>query len=309
MSYRRIALIAMFSVSAALIGPGCGGKKKSGDKSTFKYLPKDSDFVMGINGEEARGKVKRYASYVPGKVGKLVKSLRSCGVDIVRSTQSATIGSNSATMRGVVVLKGFTKTDFKQCGEVAQEVRVEQTDSETSISMSGVTMNMAWIDDTTFVGGPGFEKAEVAPLALGQGGADNNDTLTSLLGEVNQKAAIWFVFAPEDTGSLPGGDMIGEMSAAYGSVDLASGVKITLGVKMKKGDDAKGLASLLKSALPQFKEQAGGLGKFLDRLEVSSSGKNVKVQLALSDAELKEIESIAKNDPKIAELRAMLSGE
>lgn len=283
-----LAVVAMLALAA------CGKSSKSADVSGFKYYPGDTELLIGIDGNKVRagGQADKVANRLPETIRGVIRGLKSCGIDVIATVETAVIASNIEERKGVASIKGFGRDDFKRCGELAKEYVIKDDGATTSVTVRGVSANLGWIDDKTFVGGAYSTPADVAKLAAGNGGAAGNKALMSLLGDVDQSAPIWFVFAPRDPNIIPSTGM-GEIVAAFGTVDPSNGLKVRIGARMTDADQAKSLAEGAKQVIPmlatQYKSQLGELAKFASKLEFEAKGKNTILRLELSAAELDEL--------------------
>jgi hypothetical protein len=293
-------LLAIAALSLAL--PGCGKSSKSADVSEFKYYPADTELLVGVDGAKVRagGQAEKLANRLPEQVRGVIRGLKSCGIDVIGTTETAVIASNVESMKGVASIKGFNRGDFTRCGEVAKEYIIKDDGTTTSVTVRGVSANLGWIDDKTFIGGAYWKPEEVAAFAAGKGGADGNKALMSLLDQVDQKAPVWFAFVPRDPEIIPSTGM-GEIVAAFGTVDVSDGLKLKIGARMKDADQAKSLATGATQVIPmlteQYKSQLGELTKFASKLQFEAKGKNTILRLDLSAAELDELARlIASNE-------------
>lgn len=285
-------LLALAALSLALAG--CGKSSKSADVSEFKYYPADTELLVGVDGAKVRagGQAEKLANRLPEQVRGVIRGLKSCGIDVIGTTETAVIASNVETLKGVASIKGFGRGDFKRCGEVAREYIIKDEGATTSVTVRGVSANLGWIDEKTFIGGAFWKPEEVAAFAAGKGGADGNKALMRLLDDVDRNAPVWFAFAPRDPTIIPSTGM-GEIVAAFGTIDPTDGLKMKIGARMQDSDQAKSLAEGARQVIPmlaqQYKPQLGELAKFAGKLQFEAKGKNTILRLDLNAAELDEL--------------------
>ncbi len=284
---------------ATALASGCGSKGKVADKASFKVFPKDSDLLVGINGAKARGasQVDQVLRQAPPRVAAVIAKLKSCGIDVVKGLDTAFIAGNSKTQRGVISIKGFSKSQIEQCGQVAKELALGTNGNLTSMTVNGRPVNLAWVNDSTFLTGPNWSGKDLQNLAGGNGGADGNRDLMGLVGEVDGDAALWFVFAPPKDSPLLGAmsSMGGPVQALFGSVSVSGGgLTIHIGVRSKDADSASQIAAAIKMVLPQVEGLAGKeIGAMAKKVEVSSSGDKVKLKVSLSKDDLAALQKMA----------------
>jgi hypothetical protein len=288
-----------------LVVPGCGSKKKKGDPS-YAVFPKDSDILIGVDGPALRqGQYKRLERALPESAAKAVASLRSCGIDPVEGVEKVVAAASSKTRRVAARITGFTRDDFKQCGELARELKVVDSGATTAFTIRGKTSHMAWADDRTILTGPGWKPEELTDLLAGKGKLNDNDGLMGQVRAVDTAAPLWIAWSP------PGGKlevpMVGNLRGARGTLSMASGLDLKLAARMASWDEAKGAVSLAEAALPQFKEDAGELAEFLPKIVVTQDEDTVVVTVKLDPAETARlINGIEKNPTLRAALQEFL---
>lgn len=301
MTHRRAIYVSAVLVAAVAVSfLGCGSKKKKGDKS-FKVFPKESDVLLGVNGASARkGRTyKRLANGLPPSLKALMTAWKSCGIDILERVDTAVIAASTKTRTAVASVKGFSRSDFKQCGEVAKEFTIENEGDVTSVTVRGETNHIAWLDETTFLGAPLAPKSDLRRYAGGGGGLDGNTHLMSIADSVDRTAPIWFAYAPE--GGKLEVPMIGVIKGVWGTIATANGLSIEVYVKLPSSGEAASLVKTAKKLIPQFEEDAGELYKYLERLQVGSSGNKVRLELSVSESELTELIRAIEGNEMISE--------
>jgi hypothetical protein len=289
---RSVPVLALLVLATAL--PGCGGKKKKGDPS-YAVFPADSDVLLGIDGPTLRqGHYRRLERALPESVAKAVAGLRSCGIDPVEGVGKVVVAGSSKT-RGITArITGFTREDFKQCGELARELKIVDSGATTAFTIRGKTSHMAWMDDRTMLTGPLWKPEELTDLVAGKGKLDGNERLMDMVGDVDTGAPLWVAWAPPGPGlEVP---MVGTVRGARLTLSFASGLSLRLAARLASNDEARGAAKLAETALPQFKEDAGELAEFLPKIHIESDGSTVKVSVDLDPAETARlISGVEKN--------------
>ncbi|HTM23088.1 MAG TPA: hypothetical protein VL172_21355 [Kofleriaceae bacterium] len=296
----RTPLLGLLLVAAAAaITPACGGcgKKTVGDPS-YAVFPKDSDILLGIDGTSFRqGQYRRLEQALPEAAAKAVASLRSCGIDPVDGVDKLVVAGSSQSRKIVARITGFTRDDFKQCAELARELKFTDQGGTTAFTMRGKTSHMAWLDDRTFLSGPFWKPEELADLAASKGKADHNSDLMSMVKRVDTNAPLWVAWAP------PGGmieiGMIGHVLGARGTLSMATGLEIKADIKFASYDEARSAKKLADAALPTFKEDAGDLAEFLFKIETEVDDDLVRVHINLDPQETARLISGVEHNPTV----------
>jgi len=294
------ALVLGAGLLAVALAPACGGcHKKRKAHPTFAVFPRDSDLLLGIDGPALRqGRHYRdLKRMLPGEVAQAVASLKSCGIDPIEGVKAVTVSGSSKDRRLVARINGFTRLDFKQCGEVARELRIVDQGSTTAFTIRGKTSYMAWLDDETFLTGPGWKAEQLSDFGSGQGRLDTRDELMDMVDAVDTSAPLWVAWAPfEGKLEVP---MVGTLLGVRGTLSLTGGLHLELAARMVTDQQASDAVSLAQAALPQFKEDAGDLAEFLPRIQVAASGSTVTVKVALDDAETTRLIHAIEANPTV----------
>ncbi len=288
-------------------GGGSGGAAAS--KSALKIFPSDSEFVFSVNGAKLR-KSKYYdmlEGLIKKQAGDKLAELEACGVDVMNSLQSLTVGGNTKTGKPLVKLEGVAREAFKKCAGTAEDVELKEEGEFSVLTQAGKEMVLAWLGDNTVVGGSGWSKPDLKARLTAEAGVDGNKALSEMLAKTDGGATIWFAFAPAG-GKMPGRSPV-DIKGVFGSVWLDSGVKVDLGARLGSEQEASDLVKQAKSQLPQAKAQFQAFATLIDKLDISSSGSDVRMKLDLSYTEVDDLIKAAKEDPMVQMMLSMAKAQ
>ena len=290
-------LLAMVGVAALPACGACGKKRRKADKA-YAVFPRESDVLLGIDGPALRhGHYKRLEAALPDSGRQAVAQLRSCGIDPVEGVERLIAAGSSKTRRVLARITGFTRQDFTQCGEVAREIKIAGQGESMTFTLRGKTSHVAWLDERSILTGPAWTAPELTELAAGKGGLDRQDDLMDMVDEVDTAAPLWVAWAPADGPmEVP---MVGHILGARATLSMASGLEVVLAAKLASYQEAKDAVALLTAALPQFKEDAGDLAPFLDRIQVEADGDTVKAEVSLNPSETARLISAVESNPTV----------
>lgn len=316
---RGIYGLAIAALAAAfLVGPGCkkdkdesgaGGGAAAVSGGALKVFPADSEFLFAVNGPKLRK--SKYFDMLQGVIkkqgGEELARLEACGLDVMNDFQSITAGGNTKAGRPLIQLKGVAREAFKKCAGAAENMELKEEGEFSVITEAGQEKVLAWVNDNTFVGGPEWSKAELKKRLTADTGIDGNKALSDMVGKTDGGAAIWFAFAPAG-GKMPGRAPV-DVKGIYGSMWLDSGVKLDIGARLGSEKEAGDLVKQAKSQLPQAKAQFQAFAKLIDKLDISSSGSDVRVKLDLSYGEVDDLVKAAKEDPMVQMMLSMVKAQ
>ena len=292
---QTMRIIGLLGLSLMLAIAGCKKDKKgkSGESlsSAFKMFPSTTQIIFGIDGSKLReaSKFEAGSSLIEKMASsddKLAK-LKECGLDPIKTLKSLVFGGSTDSDKGMVVLSGIPRSAFKKCSEAKVEDIDIKEDGDFTIVKD---QPLLWLDDDTAIGGKGWTKSELKARKSATSGADTNKDLMALLAKVDTKSVIWG--AGVHKANVP---MIGELEGFFGSVELSENLSLDVGAKSKDEASAKKQADGIKGLLPMAKSQAGPFGSLLDKVQISSSGDLVKIQVSLTQDEVKQIANMAQS--------------
>lgn len=281
---------------------GDKGAAKGGapSKTSFAVFPKDSEFVLGLNADSLRGSglYKKFGPMLEAQLSQEneYQSFKdTCGFDPIQKVKSVIIGGTMEGDDGVVVVKGFDKSEAKDCAEKVakkegEDLKIEVDGKVMKVDNKGEVMWLGWLDDSTMLTGAGAEgddgKAWVESRLSGKGGLDGNEDMMGLLGQVDSGGTVWFIAKPKDTSKMA---MMGPSpEAMFGTVLLGTGLKADMGMRYSSADDAK-------KFVEQTQQMMGAMSQdptskmIADKTKMEAKGNDAIVKLDLNEDELNKV--------------------
>jgi hypothetical protein len=228
--------------------------------------PKDSIALIGIAVPALKASKVVAAALEDEKKGSpgtyLAMFDAACGFDVLGSIDGILVGAaNDRDIQLDVTIRGrFTRAQVEACastlladddaGPVARRGALSKLVSDKR------TIWMGWPDDhTVFITSRnGVDEAWMKERLRHVDTVRKVPALTSLLDEVDTGAALWMVAAPPTPGDSP---LPGTKAprAMYGSVLLASDLKVHAGLRYDAAKDAEEMARALATQLEGFKRE------------------------------------------------------
>lgn len=318
---RHIKYVVATALVASLAAFGCskdegssskGGAPSADAKAAFSVFPKNTSMVVGLDfGHITSGDLyKKFKPMLESQLAEagdeLSKLKEKCGIDPFTDFKSAIVGAevgddmepDEKTM--VVVIKGPARSKLIECGKkMAEENGPKFTDEGkfTKVEEEGEEVKwIGWMDDNTMAIAPEMDKAALEARLAGKDGMDGNKEMMDLLGNTDMSSGLWFAMAPKGGIKAPGGGMgmpAGNFKAAFGSVNVKSGLAVDFGLRTGSGDEASNLASELKKQIDAMKPMLGPASKFADKLKLDSKGSDLILAISLSVSEIEELMQLA----------------
>jgi len=286
-------------------GGEAAGKKSGSAKTSFAVFPKESEFVVGFNGDSLRksGLYKQFSPMLEGALSKEAEYQAfkdTCGFDPVSKIESVILGGSMGGDDGVVVLKGFNRGEAKSCAEKmaqkeGEEVKIEEDGKLMKVTNKGEIMWFAWLDDNTVVTGAGAQgdagKAWVEGRMAGKDGLDTNEDMTSLLKQVDSAGTLWFVAKPKDNSKMA---MMGPPpTAMFGTILLTAGLKADVGIRYGKPEEASGFVEQSKQMMTAMASDPT-TKMIADKTKMEAKGNDAIIQLELNEEELGKVVAMAQ---------------
>jgi len=284
---------------------GEAGASKGSAKTSFGVFPKESEFVVGFNGDSLR-KSGLYKQFSPMLEGALAKEKEyqtfkdTCGFDPVSKIESVILGGSMNGDDGVVVVKGFNRGEAKSCAEKmakkeGEDVKIEEDGKLMKVTNKGEVMWFGWLDDNTVVTGAGGEgdggKAWVEGRMAGKDGLDTNADMTALLKQVDSAGTLWFVAKPKDNSKMA---MMGPPpSALFGTILLTAGLKADVGIRYGKPEEASSFVEQSKQMMTAMASDPT-TKMIADKTKMEAKGNDAIIQLELSEEELGKVVAMAQ---------------
>ena len=264
-------------------------------------LPADSEMVLGINFAQLQQSAlwKQYAPALMNKIeGKLAEFKAECGFDPFEAVKSVSMGMKGLgpiqTPDGAVVIHGLDKTKAMACLDKAKAKADASftVDGDVIIAKDkkGETTAFTFVNDSTLLGTMGNAGTKDAVLALAKGGQTlkNSQTFVEMYSKVNAGDSLWFLL----NGNSPMFKQMGAMGvkpkAIFGSINVTDGLTMDMRMRLDTPDSATSFAAMAKAGVssPQVKQ-------FIDKLEITSEGTDVRVSAAISGPKLQQIAAMA----------------
>jgi len=264
------------------------------------YLPATSDVVAQID----LGKLRNSALYKSmmepklrdalEKDGKFAQFKAKCGMDPVADLTSIAMGVTASNDEpaGVIVVHGLDKTKSMECLEKTK-AETEAEGSKMSVDGNFVTVTTKDNKTTVFT----FVDGNTAVMQMGP--AVSKDTLTAVLSGsagVKSSAAFMDLYNKTNAGTvrfLVNGNMkqlqalpTKKPKAIFGSLDVTDGLGLIVGARFSSDAEATEIAGLIKS-------QTAQAAAFVTKADVTSDGSDVRLDVAMSSAQLTQLASMA----------------
>lgn|GEM_PF-5297219 len=295
-----VAIGCMFAV-------GCSSKKKNGgtkalsdhkvDTKLLSLFPNGTELVVGVNKSVRKGKLfNKVKGFLKKRLGSKVPVLQLCNIDIVESGDEVVGGGRMGFRDVLLVVRGFKRADLDKCADAAKAkgktVTVKQDGRFTALVTDTTTHWVGWVDDNTFIAGPDFGKARLQKRIAGENGLDKDTRTVNLLKKVDGNADIWW--AGVSPAGKPWKSPVGNFSHTFGTVGLASGIKIDASVGTNSADTAKGLSSMAAGQLSSPPEAIKSIVK--KGIKIGQDDKDVRLSVDLSNADIDKIAETVEED-------------
>lgn len=306
----RAALVTTLVVASA-----CGRHAKGGDARAVTGLaavPKGVVAVVGVDVQRLAGEplVVRAVEQLLVRRPELAQQIdaleASCHLDLADKVKRVILASGPRGGDGVtpvvmVATGQIAESDLATClekvvGSGGGKVTATTTDVGTVYKIEESKRQVFYAfgaADTIVLANqePWVEKA----LGTGPKVGDDPD-MKAWIGMSDQAAPMWLA-AKVDPKVAEGLVRVGQNQikqgpkAVFGSLDPSDGLRAELGAVMQSDDDAKALESFSKSqmGLLALAAQWKGLGKVVDKARVSRDSAVVRLELSLTDGEVKEL--------------------
>ncbi|RMH44456.1 MAG: hypothetical protein D6689_02250 [Deltaproteobacteria bacterium] len=301
---------------AAAVAVGCGKDKGNGagggggggaagaaaaSRSAFDLFPSTTRMIFGMNfASLTKSKIwadlEKFATQQAGD--DIAKFKATCGMDPFTIVQSVVVGADPKDDKSaVVVVKGdLDRAKILDCAKkvAAQDgetVDIEEDGKIVGIKADGKTHYLAWLDDHTIVTGPRAEnnKQALKDLIAAKDSITANKEFMALVNNTDPKATFWGAgYIPADAAG--GGP---RPKAVYGSVDMASGLKVDVVAQFETADDAKMTADQANQMMGMAKADPT-MGKFVSKLSIAAADKDLQIKANFSDAEVGELIDLVK---------------
>jgi hypothetical protein len=292
---------------AAAGGETDRGTRASGEMPSgvsYANFPADAEMLFGVSFASVRDSAiwNKYRDTLVSNLdddGDFEDFQEACGFDPFTKLETVMFGGTTAEDRLVVVVHGFSRDEIRTCGEGMAAKKEEEFTATDEGQFSHYKVGdeelwVAWVGDRTMLTGPRAEtdKAWLEARVAGKDGLAADSGLAQLVeSSVDRGAGVWFGMIPSDDSPLGAGmAMTGSQpEAMYGWVAPSDGLAITAGVRFPSAEQAAEVLAQAQTMLQMVKLQAGDLGKFVDKAQMSTNDADMVVSISLSEPELTEL--------------------
>ncbi len=265
------------------------------------YLPAASDVVAQIDLGKLRGSAL-YKSMLEPKLrealekdGKFAQFKAKCGMDPVADLTSISIGMSAGTDNpaGVVVVHGLDKTKTMDCMEKTK-TEMEAEGSKYTVDGNFVTVTtktnetsvFTFVDGNTAVmqAGPGVTKDTLTAVLSGAAGVKSSAAFMDLYNKTNAGTVRFLVNG--NMKQLQNNPLNVKPKAIFGSLDVTDGLGLNVAARLGSDAEASQLAATLKGQVSQA-------AAFVSKADVTSEGSDVRIDVAMSSAQLTSLAGMA----------------
>jgi|GEM_PF-3656210 len=307
--------VCALSVAIAAVAVGCGKKKAegpgaekaeeagvgAGTGSGFAIFPATANpVIVGMNFENMRGSTlwkELWPMAEQTAAEDLKKFEAACGMGI-NNVKNVVFGGDAKKMgdggKGMVM---SVTGDLPQAKviECIKKVAAEEKE-EVEVVEDGQYVNFKnpkgdesiWVhfSDGGVVIAPEADKAYLQARVEGKDPITSNKEFMAMIDKVDTGGTMWFAA----NGGMEGAD---QPTGGHGSVRLDSGLKADIVATFKTAEEAGKMATQANTQMEGAKAMPQ-VAKFVDKVKVTSEAADLKVNIDLSDAEVKEIIAMAK---------------
>lgn len=287
---------------AAAGGGGAAAGGGGGATTAWGVFPKDTDVVVGINGDKLRESKlwQQFSPMIAEKAKEELGDLKdSCGIDALTAINAVVIGANTKDSENAVIVvktNGLKRADLNKCAQTMATKKSETLEITDDGKLGaykdkeGKTMWVGWLDDTSAVISPKAEdnKDYMTDRLAGKDSLSDNKDIMDLLNNVDTKATLWFAIKSEMLSQSPAAAMGMKPTAVFGSLLLTAGLKLDMGVRFGTADEAKAAADQANQAMEAGKADPN-MGKFISKVSIAANGADLIVKLDLNEQEFNEL--------------------
>ena len=275
---------------AAITGSPAGA---AGDDMSL--LPVDSEAVIGINFAQL-SKSPLWQQFVAPKLGNqagIEKFKTLCGFDPMESLKSIAIGMKGlggGEPSGVIVVHGYDKTKAMACFDKDGVTEAEKDGSKVTIDgdvvlvtdKSGKQVGFTFVNDSTAIavlGPDAASKDGIKKVAGGGSALKTSQTFIEMYQKINSNDSMWMVLNGNSPAFSKAAAMGVKMKALFGSLNVTDGLTLNFRMRLGTPDEATNMVAMAKGQLGQLKQ-------FVDKVDVTSDGADVKIDVAMSKDKL-----------------------
>ena len=268
----------------------------------WSHMPADTEMVLALDiGSLTKSNLwKQYGGMATAAASEKLELVKEkCGIDLLTSFKSVHVGFNSDKEAPIFIVKGIERSVAGKCIVAIAESEGEKVTvtEEGPITIAKPEkdgkdgMLIGWIDDTTAIVVKGdTDKDSVLARIAGKDGLSGNAGLMTMVGKAKQGAPIWFA-ANFKEGSKAAKQIQGmaegkAIAGVFGGIGFEKGIEIALGAEFANEADVTAAKAKIDGILPMGKMMAGPAAPLLDKVKIAVSGKDLTINIDLTEADL-----------------------
>lgn len=314
--FAALAVASMATYGCSKESSSSGGSASAEAQRAIGLFASDTNGVAGINPSEITGSslFKSYRHLLDNQIQRNVPDFKEfkskCGIDPFTDFKNIVAGfkvdkqmepdENSLLFvvngpaRGKIVdcLKQISE---KEGGTVTEDGKFTKISGKSA----NETMIIGWVNENTMIGGPKMDKGKLEERM--KGGGNLNKELLDLLDKADQTSGVWMAIKPDGGFAAPPNPMFPmpkvTYTGMYGSLSLSSGLELKMGSRTASGNEAATVKEELEGLLKKLKPLAdlANAGKFIEKLEMSTSGPDLVVKISLSQGDIEDLQNVMKS--------------
>jgi hypothetical protein len=286
------------------------GKVEGLAKSAVDMAPSDTQVALGFNW--GRFKESKYYDDLlnlmrkdPENAKKLETMQQACGMDVLRELDSVVVTAPAfGDDRTLVFVKGnWDQAKANQCvvALAKNDERTVTAEADGSLTKyvegDGKTLYAWWSAPDTAVVAPvkAEDKTILEAVAKGDAKLAATSPLRDVLSRTDTTAMVWVAMPIDEEmrgsfkQSMEG--IEANPQSLFGSLNLTSDLKATIGVRFANESEAAAVTKKGQQELEGVQKDQM-YGKYLAGVSIAQNGSDVIVNIALSEAQLREIGGI-----------------
>lgn len=275
----------------------------------WNHMPVETEIVVAIDMGNLTGSGlwKQYGPMIAAAAGEKLSVVKEkCGFDVMTTLQGIHMGFNSDNDKEpVIIVRGIERSVASKCivamaENEGEKVAVSQDGALTIVKAEKEedSQMIAWVDDKTAIMVPKkMDKDYLAARIAGTDGLSGNKDLMAIVGKAKRDAPIWFAGKFKD-GSKAAEGIKGmaegkAIAGVFGGIGFEKGIEIALGAEFVNEADVAGAKAKIDQLLPMGKMMAGPAAPLLDKIKIAAAGKDLTINIDLSEADLATLTQLA----------------
>lgn len=309
-SLRKRSLVVSLALVAAVSackkegdGAGGGGGAAGAAGDDLNVVPKDSDFVVGIDLGKLRSSAlfKEYGTKFLEQATKDISEFKAaCGFDPVETIKTLSMGIkmlDGDKARGSIVFHTSAPRDkIKACLEKSK------ADAEAKGTKIVIEGDIAYITPkndeahvaVTYLGGDGvvalinnqpWTKDTVTLALAGKGSVKDSKPFMDSYKAVKKGQTLWFYVNGESQFAQQAKGAGLDATAVVGSLNVSDGLSAEVRARLKSAEEATKAATMME-------QQMGQIKMMVPNVSAKAEGSDVKMNVDMSNKEIKSLMSM-----------------